>query len=227
MSSSARVVIPLGLMALPLGLQAQTGPSDPQIIAAADTADIIVGSRKLTGQLVATVRVGEDGRVRDVLVTENTAESSFEQQLIRVLQSARFRPGIDAGGKPVESNIEMKVELRQSTGTSPKPTAAKPDPALNEQEKARILRMKCSDFVWEWKLLRADAKDAAATEFMPRIATTMYAAMRTAAGEYVDAKIWKASAKSLKESADRCEETPQAPFWEGVFKDVMDEAVGK
>ena len=54
--------------------------------------------------------------------------------------------------------------------------------------------------------MRDEADDAAATEFMPRIAITMYAAMRTEAGEYVDAKVWKASAKALKEAADRCGE---------------------
>ena len=60
--------------------------------------------------------------------------------------------------------------------------------------------MTCSDFIWEWDLLRDEADDAAATEFMPRIAITMYAAMRTEAGEYVDAKVWKASAKALQGS---------------------------
>jgi hypothetical protein len=227
MFSTARAVITLGLFAFPLGALAQTGPSDPQIIAGADTANIIVGARKLTGHIVATVRVGEDGRVREVLVTENTTEGSFESQLLRVFQSARFRPAIDAAGKLVEGNAEIKVELRQSTGDTPKPTTAKTDPALPDKEKARIRTMKCSDFVWEWKLLREQAREAAATEFMPRIATMMYAALRTEAGEYVDAKVWKASSKALKESADRCEENPQSPFWEGIFKTVMDEAVPK
>jgi hypothetical protein len=227
MLSTARAVITIGLLTFPLAVFAQAGPSDPQIIAAADTATINVGARKLTGQLVATLRVGEDGRVRDVLVTENTAGSAFEGQLIKVLQSARFRPAIDAGGQPVEGNAEMKVELRQSTGAAPKPTPAKADPEHTDKEKARIRRMSCSDFVWEWKLLRDEAREATATEFMPRIATTMYAALRTEAGEYVDSKVWKASAKALKESAEQCEENPQAPFWEGVFKTVMDEAVPK
>jgi hypothetical protein len=227
MLSTARAVFSISLLAFPAALLAQAGPSEPQIIAAAETAKINLGTRKPTGQLVATVRVGEDGRVRDVLVTQNTAESAFEPQLVKVLQSARFRPGIDASGKTIESSIEMKVELRQSTGASPKPTAAKSDPQLNDKEKVRIRRMKCSDFMWEWQLLRHEAGDAAATEFMPRIAVTMYAAMRTEAGEYVDAKVWKASAKAFKESADRCEEAPQSPFFEGVFKAVMDEAVPK
>ena len=74
---------------------------------------------------------------------------------------------------------------------------------------------------------RDEADDAAATEFMPRIATTMYAAARTEAGEYVDAKVWKASAKALKEAAERCSDTPSAPFWQDIFKPVMDEAVPK
>jgi hypothetical protein len=227
MPSTARAVFLISLLSFPAALLAQTGPSEPQVIVAANTAKINVGTRKLAGQMVATVRVGDDGRVRDVLVTENTTESAFEPQLVKVLQSARFRPAIDASGKPIESSVEMKVELRPSTGAAPKPTAAKPDPQLTDKEKARIRKMKCSDFVWEWELLSDEADDAAATEFMPRIAVTMYAAMRTEAGEYVDAKVWKASAKALKQAADRCGKDPQAPFWEGVFKSVMDEAVPK
>jgi len=212
---------------LPAAAMAQTGPSEPQVIAGASTAKISLGQKKLAGYAVATVRVGEDGKVREVLISENTTDAGLEPQLTKVLQSARFRPAIDASGKPVEASVELKVELRQSTGVEPKPVAAKPDPQLADKEKERIKRMRCSDFVWEWNLLRDEAGDGAATEFMPRIATSMYAAMRTEAGEYVDVKIWKAAPKALRESAGRCEESPGAPFWDGVFKGVLDEAVPK
>jgi len=228
MSLTARAGIALIVsILLPAAAMAQTGPSEPQVIAAASTAKINIGQKKLAGHAVATVRVGEDGRVREVLITEITAEAGFEQQLVKVLQSARFRPAIDASGKPVEASIEMKVELRQSTAAEPKPVPANPDPQLADKEKERIKRMRCSDFMWEWNLIREEAGDGAATEFMPRIATSMYAAMRTEAGEYVDVKIWKAAPKALREAASRCEENPGAPFWGGVFKDVMDEAVPK
>jgi hypothetical protein len=228
MYSTARAVVQLiVLTVVPFAAGAQTGPSGPQVIAAASTAKVNVGSKKLGGQATATVRVGEDGRVRDLLITENTAEAGFETQLVKVFQSARFRPAIDDAGKPVEASIEMKIELRQSTGSEPKPVAAKADPQLTDNEKARIRRMKCSDFVWEWEIIRDEANDAAPTEFMPRIATTMYTALRTEAGDYVDSKIWKASAKALRETADRCRENPQELFWEGAFKTVMDEAVPK
>lgn len=221
----ARAVLPfLALCFVPTLASAQAGPSDPQIISSATTAKASVGNRKLTGHVIATVRVGEDGHVRDVLVTENTTEPGLESQLVKVLNSARFRPALDASGKPVEGSIEMKVELRSSTGDSPKPIASKPDPALNDKEKARIRKMRCSDFVWEWDFLRAEASSVA-TEFMPRIATTMYANMRSEAGQVVDAKAWKVSAKALKESADQCRDNPSAPFFDGVFKSVMDAAV--
>jgi hypothetical protein len=226
MLSTARAVLSTSLAVLPFAVLAQSGPSEPQVIAGAPTAKISVSSRKLVGHMVATLRVGEDGRVRDLLVTENTTESEFEPQLVKVLQSARFRPAIDANGRPVEGSIEMKVELRTSTGNAPKPVAAKPDERLTEKEKIRIRSMKCSDFLWEWELLREQSNDAA-TEHMPRIAAAMYVALRAEAGDYVDAKVWKAYAKALKESADRCEETPGAPFWEGVFKTTLDEAVPK
>ena len=224
MLATARAVSFLILLVIPVAGIAQTGPSDPQVIARAPTAKINVGSRKLAGHVVATLRVGDDGRVKEVLVTENTAEPAFEPQVVKVLQSARFRPGIDGSGRPVESSVEMKVELRQSTGSEPKPVAAKPDPQLTDKEKARIRRMRCLDFVWEWDVIREDSSDVA-TEFMPRIATTMYATMRSEAGQVVDSKVWKVSAKALRESADRCRDTPQAPFWDATFKPTMDEAV--
>jgi hypothetical protein len=227
MPVTARAAIPFFVLALlPAAAGAQTGPSDPQVIAAASTAKINVSGKKLAGHVAATVRVGEDGKVREVLVTENTTEG-LESQLVKVLQSARFRPAIDASGRPVEGSIDMKVELRQSTGAEPKPVAAKPDPQLTDKEKARIKKMRCSDFVWEWDLIREEADDAAATEFMPRIATTMYVSMRNEAGDYVDTKVWKAAPKALREAADQCKDNPTAPFWDGIFKSVMDEAVPK
>jgi hypothetical protein len=225
---TARAVAPfIVLTLLPAAAYAQTGPSDPQIIAGSPTAKINVGSKKLAGHVIGTLHVGDDGKVRDVLITENTTEAGFEPQLTKVLQSARFRPAIDASGKPVEANVEVKVELRQSTGAEPKPVDNKPDPQLNDKEKARIKKMRCSDFEWEWNLLRDAAGDRAATELMPRIATSMYATMRSDSGDYVEAKVWKASPKALREAADRCHQNPAAPFWDGIFKAVLDEAVPK
>jgi len=227
MPLTARAVVSFFVLTLLSAVAgAQTGPSDPQVIAAASTAKVNISSKKLGGFVTATVRVGDDGKVREVLVTENTTEG-FEAQLVKVLQSARFRPAIDATGRPVEASIEMKVELRQSTGSEPKPVAAKPDPQLTDKEKARIKKMRCSDFLWEWNLIRDEAGDAAATEFMPRIATTLYVSMRSEAGDYVDTKVWKASPKALREAADQCKDNPTAPFWDGIFKSVMDEAVPK
>ena len=214
-------------MLLPAAAIAQSGPSDPQVITAADTTKINTGGRKLEGHMLATVRVSDEGKVREVQVIENTTDPGFEQQLQKVLQSARFRPAIDDAGRPVEATLEMKVELRPSTGQQPKPVAAKPDPQLADKEKARIRKMRCADFAWEWNILKGQAGDAAGTEFMPRIAVSMYAAMRSESGEYVDAKVWKAAPKALRETADQCKNSPDAMFWDGVFKSVMDSAVPK
>jgi hypothetical protein len=87
--------------------------------------------------------------------------------------------------------------------------------------------MHCSDFAWEWDLIREQAGDAAPIEFMPRIATTMYANYRSEMGDYVDAKVWKAAPKALRDTADQCRNDPAALFWDGVFKTRMDEAVPK
>jgi TonB-like protein len=223
----ARLVVPLLFSVFPAALLAQAGPSEPQVINGADTARINIGPRKFGGYITGTVRVGEDGRARDVLITEVTADPGFEAQVMKVLQSARFRPAIDGSGRPVEASIEMKVELKQSTGQLPKPFAAKPDPMLTDKEKERVKRMRCADFAWEWDLIRAQAGDAAAIEFMPRIATTMYVNYRSEMGDYVDAKIWKAAPKVLRDTAEQCKNDPNSPFWDGIFKTHMDEAVPK
>ena len=55
----------------------------------------------------------------------------------------------------------------------------------------------------------------------------MYAALRTEQGEYVDAKVWKASAKALAEAAKRCRDSADQLFWQDTFKPIMDEAVPK
>lgn len=225
MFATARAVVSIALLTLSAAVVAQVGPSEPQLISAASVGKVNVGQRKLGGQLVATVRVAENGRVTEVTVTENTTDDGFEPQLVKVLQNARFRPAIDESGKPVEGTIDMKVELRASTGSTPKPVAAKADPQLTEKEKARIRKMTCADFTWEWELIEDNADDAAATEFMPRIATAMYAAVRTEQGEYVDAKVWKASAKGLEQAAKRCADNAGQLFWQDTFKPIMDEAV--
>src|SRR4051812_13665354 len=228
MYSTARaVVLGLSLILVPAAAMAQTGPSDPQVIAGASTAKINVGNRKLAGQLVATVRVGVDGRAKDVLVTENTTEPAFEPMIVKVMQSAKFRPAIDAAGTPVEGSIEMKVELRSSTGPEPRPVPAKQDSQLTDREKARIRKMTCKDFIWEWDILRDAASDAVYTEFMPRIAVSMYAQARSEAGDVVDAKVWPAAKKVLKETVDRCRDNSAQLFWQDTFKPVMDEAVPK
>lgn len=230
MPRTARAVVPcLALIVFPAAAFAQAGPADPQVIVAAPTAKVNLNGRKLAGYVTATVRVGTDGRVKDVQVTENTTAEGegMDQQLTKVLQSTRFRPAIDAAGQPIEGTVDMKVELRPSTGPEPKPVPAKPDPQLTDKEKLRIKKMRCSDFVWEWNILRDQASDAAATEFMPRVATSMYAAMRSEAGDYVDAKVWKAAPKVMRQAADQCKDNPTAPFWDGIFKTVMDEAVFK
>jgi TonB family protein len=227
MSVIARAVVSFALIVLPACVLAQTGPADPQIINAASKAKINIGQRKLGGQLVATVQVGEDGRVAGVTVRENNTDDGFEPQLIKVLQNARFRPAIDEAGKPVAATVEMKVELRPSTGSVPKPVAAKADPQLTEKEKARIRKMTCADFTWEWNLIEEEADDATSTEFMPRIATAMYAAYRTEQGEYVDAKVWKASGKALQDAGKRCADSPGQLFWQDTFRVLLDEAVPK
>jgi TonB family protein len=221
------LVLAGGAFALPAVGLTQAGPTGPRHIAAASTARIGVGSRKLEGHLVATVQVDEEGRVRDVLVTENTTESGFEPQLVKVLESTRFRPAIDEAGRRVPGSIDMKVELRSSTGNAPKPVAATPEQEFADQEKQRIQKMTCADFRWEWEFLREAVDDAAAMEFMPRMATSMYAAMRTEAGDYVDAKVWKSAAKGLREAAEQCEANPARLFWQDTYRPIMDEAVPK
>jgi len=59
MFATARAALPYLALIVPAAGFAQAGPSDPQVIATAQTAKISVGSRKLEGHVIATVRVGD------------------------------------------------------------------------------------------------------------------------------------------------------------------------
>jgi hypothetical protein len=86
--------------------------------------------------------------------------------------------------------------------------------------------MKCSDFLWEWRLLR---DEPAARQPQNSCHESPFRCMPRCAPRpgIRRSQSLKEAPKALKESADRCEAKPETPFWDGVFKTVLDEAVPK
>jgi TonB family protein len=214
------------LVTVPATALAQVGPADPLVIATAPTYKLRAAPRKPAGLVQATVRVGVDGRVSNVTVTQNGAEKGYDEEAVKVLQSARFRPAIDDQGRVIEGNVDMKLEFRVSAGAEPKPTAAKSDPQATENEKARIRRMRCRDFTWEYDLIRDLAShDDISTESLARLSLAMYAAERAAGGTVVDGQVWKSAAKAMRQVADSCKENPAVNYYNEALKPVVDALV--
>jgi TonB family protein len=208
---------------LPLGALAQVGPSDPQVVASAPTYKLRAAPRKNAGTVQATLRVGMDGRVTNVQVTQTNTEGNYGEEAVKLFQSLRFRPAIDDQGRIIEGNVAMKVEFRVSTAQEPKPAPANSDPAATENEKARIKRMRCSDFNWEYQFIREQSgRDDISTEALARLSLAAYAAERAAAGTVVDALVWKNAAKAIRQTAEFCGENPAVNYYNEALKPVLD-----
>ena len=193
----------------------------------ASTAKISIGQKKLAGHVVATVRVGEDGRVREVLVTENTAEagsSRSSSRCCRVRVSGRRSTPPASRSK---ASVEMKVELRQSTAAEPKPVPPSPTPARRQGKGAHQ-----ADALFGFRLGVESHPGRGGRWRRHRIHAAhrhLHVCRHAHRGRRICRcpKSWKAAPKALREAAEPCEENPGAPFWDGVFKGVMDEAVPK
>ena len=143
------------------------------------------------------------------LVTENTAESAFEPQLVKVLQSARFRPAIDANGQPVESQHRDEGRAapvhrrRAQAGRGEARSAAhrQGKGAHPQDEAARTSSGNGSSSTTK----PTTPPPPSSCRASPSPCTPRCAPRRANTSTR---KVWKASAKALEESAERCSESP-------------------
>jgi TonB family protein len=212
-------------VAIALPVNAQTGPSDARILGSTLRASDMP-ENTMQRYAVAEFTVSPNGQLVDGRIVESSGDESYDQQALRQLGSSlKGRPAIDADGAVLATGT-----IRMAFGNKDKriPSNAPPPatmPRLSEgellaAEGARIMRMKCKDFLWEYDLLKS-LKASLIEEQMPRTAMAVYLASKRLPNSQMKA-VFRAGRKGMPMSAEACRQKPDAMFVNDVLAPTFD-----
>lgn len=218
----------LSLASLPQTAGAQTGPTGPRLMAAALKSSPPAAPDQELQPVRVTLSVGNDGRVRAVDLENTSGDAKFDDRLRKYYQKSRLIPALSETGVPIESAYRFifknhNTPYRTVTGI-PNPsdvtaTATTSGPS-NEKvfdEVARVRRMRCSDFLWEYDLMReiAGARPIY-DELLFRTAQAMYMVSEQVTGDAVR-DLQMTFTRGVRAAADECRKRPNDAFYDAVF----------
>jgi hypothetical protein len=213
-------------VAFSVPVNAQTGPSDARVLNSTFRAPEMPHNDSMEHHAVAEFSVSPEGSLVDGRIIESSGYAAYDQQAVRSLASSlKARPEISADGAVLATGtIRLAYgnkRRRKDSGAFPPP--AKPRLSESEflaTEGARILRMKCKDFLWEYDLMKA-LRARVAEEQMPRIAMAVYLSSRQLPASQIN-DVFAAGKKGLPESAEACRQKPDAMFMNDVLTPTFD-----
>jgi hypothetical protein len=98
-----------------------------------------------------------------------------------------------------------------------------PTPTENQhaaEEGARISRMHCKDFLWEYDLMLS-VRARLDQEEMPRTAMALYGVMKNQSPDAI-AKLYRVTSKALRKASDTCRAQPEAMFVKDALVPALD-----
>ncbi len=213
-------------IALSVPVNAQTGPSDARVLNSTFRAtDMSPNTRERYA--VAEFSVSPEGSLIDGRIIVSSGDAAYDERAVRRLASSlKARPEISADGAVLATGT---IRLAHGNKLKRKSSEAIPPPAkppLSESdflaaEGARILRMKCEDFLWEYDLMKA-LRARVGEEQMPRIAMAVYLSARKLPTSQIN-DVFAAGKKGLPKSADACRQKPDAMFMNDVLTPTFDD----
>lgn len=215
-------------VALSVPVNAQTGPSDARVLNSTFRAPGTPNNNSMERYAVAEFSVSPEGRLIDGRIIESSGDAAYDERAVQKLGSSlKARPEISADGAVLATGT-----IRLAYGNERKriPSDAfppPPKPPLSESEflvaeGARILRMKCKDFLWEYELMKALRARVDDGEQMPRIAMAVYLASRQLPSSQIN-DVFAAGKKGFSRSAEVCRQKPDAMFMNDVLTPTFDE----
>ena len=227
MHSSKWLSSALLTVALSVPVNAQTGPSDARVLGSTFRAPDMPQNNSMEGYAVAEFSVSPEGSLIDGRIIESSGDAAYDELAVRRLGSSlKARPEISADGAVLATGT---IRLAHGNKRKRIPSDAfppPPKPPLSESEflaaeGARILRMKCKDFLWEYELMMA-LKARIDQEQMPRIAMAVYLASRQLPTSQIN-DVFAAGKKGFPKSAEACRQKPDAMFMNDVLTPTFDE----
>jgi hypothetical protein len=211
---------------LSMQVNAQTGPSDARVLNSTFHLSAMP-SDTMERYAVAEFSVSPAGHLMDGRIIESSGDANYDERAVRKLGSSlKARPEISADGSVLATGT-----IRLAYGNKSKripaenfPPPAKP--ALSESEflaaeGARILRMQCKDFLWEYELMMA-LRARVNEEQMPRIAMAVYLSSRNLPTSQIN-DVFAAGKKGFPKSAEACRQKPDAMFMNDVLAPTFDD----
>jgi TonB family protein len=223
--SRPRLIVHLVCLALigaaPAPLFAQAGPAKAQQIFA--TLPPSVRIPRLDKEYVATVSmtVLANGTTDAGSVTQSSGNESADATALSYIQVLRFRPALDAAGKPVDSIMTGKITVG---GTGDRVALnAKLDGDSATEEGKRIARMTCADYLAEAELIRAASPKQVFTEQqIVYVAAVMYIRdQKVASADH--ARAMKNGEAVALDALKQCKREGAAGrnLWDDIFKPGM------
>jgi hypothetical protein len=222
-------------MLMALEARAQLGPNLAYpIVAAAPKAPMIDDGKERSVTL--DVVVGADGRTVSTRLVTHTDNGVFDERVRGFWKYQRFVPTLDADGRPRAS--VLRIESRFSARDLP-PRKSPEYQLLTQKWKfdssiegrspgdmaARVARMTCRDFLWEYDFMKKQSPKRAKLEHeeLFHVAFAMFISARQIANESRDALIeqWPTL---IDQTVNSCRDQPDAMYWKSAFAHTFESA---
>lgn len=215
-----KVITVLGSLFFMSVAQAQMGPAPARAISRPMPAKAPSGVQNFNAE--ANLIISRKGRVDFAEVVTTSGDPGFDKEWKKSLSEWRFVPAVGADGQPIESHARVTYKNNALTDT-PSTAAGEPAPTgLSEPE--RVAKLTCKDFLWEYYIV---------TNALPRRLALLDSLVKTPltllASEGVDAAQVNALRPRyddlVNDGAKQCRDNPDALFWTGVFKPILQSAL--
>lgn len=219
MNPVRQLIVILGSFVLMCAAQAQVGPSPARAISRPMPSKAPSGVQSFTAE--AELVVSKKGRVDSAVVVTGTGDAAFDKEWRKSLEDWRYVPAVDADGQPVDSQALVTYKNNVLSDRPSGAAAATASNAITESD--RIARLTCKDFLWEYNVV---------TNALPRRLALLDPLLKTPltmlASEGADAARVTALRAGyddlVDEAAKQCRDNPDALFWAGIFKPLLQAA---
>ena len=210
------------LLALVSVGQAQVGPAAARVLSRPMPSK---APSAQTFNAEAEMVIDKKGRVDLVDIRTGTGDESFDRQWKKSLSEWRFVPAVGADGEPAVSRVRTTYKNNGVTILPLAPAGTTESVARNViEESDRVANLTCKDFLWEYQFV-TDVLSRRLALMDPLLKTPqvmLAAEMRLT--EAQQAAMRERYDQIVNDAARQCRDTPDAAFWSGVLKPLMQAA---
>lgn len=221
--------LPITCLALASVATAQTGSTPPRVVDAATTQQWPEVKGHFGSSWITTIvelSVGVDTRVADVKVVESSGDAQLDQTVASYYKKWRFIPAVDEHGTPVAGTIRMQFKIMGDQRRPPASAPAAPSESKVNDEVARISRMRCQDFLWEYDLMKEIAgRHSINREQLFDVSVAMFIARHQVTDSEL-VTIGKIREAAIRESVEKCRTAPTEKFWSDAFEPALASRLG-